>query len=316
MSRPSAEVNNVAFLDLLGFKFVQNYSGMNTAKTLLWDANDIAIIMAKDSVTEKTILPWSDFLFFSDSIIVLSKSADSLMMGISQFLTKCFTLKSERFAFSQKGDKDSFFKLEVKVLRPGMDPIIVTEEETWYPCLFRGAVAYGEAEAVLMQSISAKEIGEPSIIDFKNIVGAAFIKVVGLEKVLKGPRILIDESTYCNLSRPEDVYVYPSFDSPGLFELYWPLEWLKYHRDFRDTSMNFTIEVQSVLRLWKFYYDNYNSVSHQYQKMFELFVMSVFHKYPKQISDINKWIDDIGNRAGIPVSFNLLDNFGCVATLK
>lgn len=81
------------------------------------------------------------------------------------------------------------------------------------PALFRGGVAFGEVNPV-----------KPALIDGKRtegyiLVGDAVVKAVGMEKAVKGPRIVFGQDVFEQLNEEARLYTRSLPEDSNLFEL-------------------------------------------------------------------------------------------------
>jgi len=222
----STQLARVVYLDLLGFK---DYCGRDV-KAAVGMLEDFQAVLRErlldvklEAVTaESALLPliqardttsFSELIPFSDSIVIISDigSEGLLCKQLSTLLWDSFLIGG--YAFPGAPDPSNPNLMEIKVPKVDADGKLMMASETclWAPVLFRGSVVLGEIHRVELKGKSGGVLSK-----HRSVVGEAFIRAIGLERLGKGPRIFCESpsvlsSNYCV---PYEKY----------YELLWPAE--------------------------------------------------------------------------------------------
>jgi hypothetical protein len=265
-----AKEQAVAFLDLLAFS---NHVRENTQDALLAFTTYRTILETKitddlvhppssysnpilqDLATRRSVNSFNHFLPFSDSVFISSDDPNLFLKQLGSFVLHCFTFTSQHY---QKPDDPIN---PTKVVHKFSDDTII--EENWYPTLFRGGIALGEAIPIELMGIVNSE---PQKIT--NLAGKAVVKAVGLESKIKGPRIVFEKDLYEKLDGTTKVYTSET-EIKGLYELLWP--GFNYILSNGESEINdFHKLFVPAVNLWKAY--NHTPFSEHYFKFIELVV--------------------------------------------
>jgi hypothetical protein len=260
----------VAFLDLLAFS---NHVRENTKDALLAFTTYRTILETKitddlvhpptsysntilqDLATRHSVNSFNHFLPFSDSVFISSDEKDLFLKQLGAFVLHCFTFTSRQYQNPEDPSNPT------KVVHKFKDNTIL--EETWYPTLFRGGIALGEAIPIELMGIVKNK---PQKI--ANLAGKAVVRAVGLESKIKGPRIVFEKDLYDKLDATTKAYTAET-EIKGLYELLWT--------GFHYIPSNGQDEINSfyelflpAVNLWKAY--NHTPFSEHYFKFVELVV--------------------------------------------
>ena len=259
----------VTFLDLLAFSnhvrenTKDALSAFTTYKTILQTKIIDSTIhppssypdsLTQDLATRSAIDSFNYFLPFSDSAFILADNPNLFLKQLGSFILHCFNFTSREY----KKPKDP--ANPTKVTYEFNNALI---EENWYPTLFRGGIAFGEAIPIELTGIVKNK--ETKI---ANLAGKAVVKAVQLESKIKGPRIIFEKDLFEKLDVPTKVYVSET-EVKGYYELLWP--------GFLYIPSNGALEITSfsdlflpAVNLWKAY--NHTPYSEHYFKFVELVV--------------------------------------------
>jgi len=230
------------------------------------------------------------FLPFSDSVFIASDNPDSFIKQLGAFILHCFTFTSS--AYQNPDDKSNPTKVTTTKVDISADGKVVSREKesNWYPTLFRGGVAFGEAIPIELIGIVKNR---PEKI--ANLAGKAVIKAVGLESKIKGPRIIFEKEYYDKLQMDTKKYVLET-EVKGLYELLWPA--FLYSPSNGETEINKFCELfLPAVNLWQAY--NHTSFAEHYFKFVELIIMStikIFEASGHTDTAVNKITDMIKSR--------------------
>ena len=195
----------VAYLDLLGFSnavlrnseealaMLNSYNSIlhfGIAESELHPSSGYPPVLqklAKRSSTES----FKDFLPFSDSIFITSDDCSDFLLQLGEFLYKSFHLTAHFYAHPENvKDPMESHSIGVEDNRNGGMTVVETPCRI-PPALFRGGVAFGDVNPVK----------PTALIDGKRtvgyiLVGDAVVKAVGMEKAVRGPRIVFGHDVF------------------------------------------------------------------------------------------------------------------------
>ena len=302
--------NIVAYIDLLAFS---NHLRENTGDALMAmnNYNTILSITIREekihpvcSYSEKlqylaknhSIDAFDYFLPFSDSVFLMSNDCSSFIKQLGSFVLQSFTLTSR------------FYENPIDPSSPEKGPIInlstnengnleVNQREcNYYPALFRGGLAYGEAFPIELYSILDKKPTKSKV-----ITGNAVVNAVNIEKSgIKGPRLVFYNDVYDQLNDDARDYCRMTHENNKMYEILWPaLEYIK-QNDIRQCELEIHKMYKIVVpayNLWKAY--NHTPFSAHYFNFIELIIASTIQFFDKKCQlkefakcKINDWINN------------------------
>lgn len=288
----------VAYLDLLAFS---SYVRENTEDALLTFNNYKTILEIKitddlnhpvDSyrnpvlqnlASRHSVNSFNHFLPFSDSVFISSDDPNLFLKQLGSFVLHCFRITSTQYEYpSDPGNPTRIFhKLK--------DNSIL--EENWYPALFRGGIAIGEAKSIELLGIVG---GKPQRI--ANLAGKAVVKAVNLESKVKGPRIVFEKDLFDELDDSTKIYV-NEIEGKGLYELLWP--GFQYILENGHSEIhNFYELFLPAVNLWKA--NSQTPYSDQYFSFIELVVTSTLKIFDANghkdvaVSKVTEIIQEVG----------------------
>lgn len=216
------------------------------------------------------------FMPFSDSVFLASANCSDFVMQLGSFVRQSFLFNAHVFANPENpDDPTASHYIGVDTSDPNdIKPINIPCHEP--AVLFRGGIAYGEV-------IETTPIGvfnnQKTLCN--NLMGEAVVRAVGMEHILKGPRLVFDHSVYDHLNDDAKQYVrpLPEKEYSDYYEILWPA--MGYILENKDT---FTQEIEHfyelfipAYNLWKYYKGN--GVAVQYERFLELIVASAIQIY-------------------------------------
>lgn len=295
----------VAFLDLLGFSNAVS-SSTSEALTMLQSYNTII----EEKLFERKIHPSYEYLPqiqelakrtsvesfdtilpFSDSLFITSENCSDFVLQLGDFLLKTFLLTSHIYNESEdKQDPMLYEILNIKSTSDG-EPTVEKKQSRVPPALFRGGISYGE-----IQEITPSALLNGNKLDYHSIMGEAVIKAVRMEKMVKGPRIVVDNSVYEQLNDKAKLYCRELPEDSSYYEILWPaMGFILENKHMLDQEFsNFYDIFNPVYKLWRFYEKN-ETVSVQYERFIELIVSSTLkiYQYAGMLDFSNKTISGI-----------------------
>lgn len=277
----------VAFLDLLGFSNTVTRSA-EEALSMLHSYNSILhfgivdsqlhpssgyIQELQDLAKRNSMESFIDFLPFSDSIFITSENCSDFLSQLGSFLEKSFHLTSRFYAYPEN-KQDPIETHSIGVTDDGKGGLTVVKKLCRIPpALFRGGVAYGEVNAINPISLIEGNRTKGYI-----LVGEAVVKAVGMEKTVKGPRIVFGQDVYEQLDAQVRLYTRSLPEDSSLFELLWPGMSFILENPLENEFSHFADMFTPAYNLW-FYYKNDKAVSVQYERFIELIVASTLKLY-------------------------------------
>lgn len=314
----------VAYLDLLGFKDAVMRNA-DEALLMLQSYNSILHIgimdsqlhpsegyepqlreLAKRNSTESFL----DFLPFSDSIFVTSENCSDFLLQLGAFLEKSFHFTAQVYAHPEnKQDPIAYHNLEIGVDDKGE---ITSKREPCRipPALFRGGVAFGEVNPLKPIALIDGNRTEGHV-----LIGDAVARSVGLEKIVKGPRVVFGKDVYNQLNENAQLYTRSLPEDSEFYELLWP--GMKYilENPMEGEFMHFHEMFVPAYNLW-YYFKNDKVVSVHYERFIELIVASALKLYTHggmrdfALQQIGKTIDGKFTGAEMTKIFGYLNVFG------
>ena len=278
----------IAFLDLLGFS---NAVTRNAEEALLMLHSYNTII--RKALTDSKIYPSSgypldlqnlakrtstesfdDFIPFSDSIFVTSNNCSDFIMQLGSFIEKSFHYTAHIYEFPEnRQDPTAYHNIGLVQNEKGE---LITEIIPCHvpPALFRGGVAVGDVNRVTLTGILNRER-----IEGHTLMGDAVVKAVGLEKKVKGPRIVFDQEVFNRLNDGARLYCRNLPEDTNFYELLWPgMSFVLENRStFQNEFNHFCDLFDPAYNLWSYYKDN--KVGIHYERFLELIVASTIKIY-------------------------------------
>jgi len=206
---------------------------------------------------KKAVSSFNYFLPFSDSIFISSDDPNLFLKQLGSFALTCFTLTSKQY--QNPSDPNNPTKVTRRI---SYQKLI---EENWYPTVFRGGIAIGEAEVIELSGIVSNK---PKKIT--NLAGEAVVKAVSLEQKVKGPRIVFEKDLYDKLDPSTKIYTSET-EIKDIYELLWPCFIYNLEEGYVYMAIGeFYRLFLPALNLWKAY--NHTPFSEHYFKFVELVV--------------------------------------------
>lgn len=262
--------------------------------------------LAKRSSTES----FKDFLPFSDSIFITSDDCSDFLLQLGEFLYKSFHLTAHFYAHPEN-EKDPIETRNIGLGDDGNGGLTVVEAPCRIPpALFRGGVAFGDVNHVKPTALIDGNRTEGYI-----LVGDAVVKAVGMEKAVKGPRIVFGNEVFEQLNDDARLYTRSLPEDSNLFELLWPGMPYILENPMENEFSYFCDMFIPVYNLWS-YYKNDRVVSVQYERFIELVVASALRLYSHvgmndfALEQIGKVIDGKFSGAEMTKIFGYLNVFG------
>ncbi len=219
----------VAFLDLLGFSSfcdtdscaaigaLEDYQSILDSKIRDEKSHPVSGISdpAQQNLAQNTgVSSFGSFLPFSDSFVILSDQPGLMVVQLSNFLVDSFLFCGHAFTGSEDPVNPERQKVTFLELDKSKKPALANKEVNWFPVLFRGALAWGEAHEIELSGISK---GERS--SNRAVSGPALVEAVGREKAGAGPRLFCGQDFLNHL--PSHMKQYVVAHETG-FEVLWP----------------------------------------------------------------------------------------------
>jgi len=299
--------NIVAYIDLLAFS---NHIRENTNDALMAMNNYNTILSTK--IRDELLNPVSSypnelyelakmhsidsfdfFLPFSDSIFLMSSDCNSFIIQLGSFVLQSFTLTSHFYknpidlSNPEKGYINNYTIKEGEV-------VVDQGECNYYPALFRGGLAFGEAFPIEISSVVNKQPARTKV-----ITGQAVVDAVKLETCVKGPRLILDQNVYNQLNNDAKDYCRLIPEKPNLYEILWPaMEYVRQKDQWLCAQEIGKMHdlIQPAYNLWKAY--NHTPYSAHYFNFVELIIASTIQFFDKRCglkdytkSEIAKWMD-------------------------
>lgn len=271
--------NIVAYIDLLAFsnhlrentsdalRAMQNYNTILSTKIREEEIHPVCSYSEKLQYLAKnhSIDAFDYFLPFSDSVFLMSNDCSSFIKQLGSFVLHSFILTSR------------FYENPIDPSSPEKGPIInlsTNEECNYYPALFRGGLAYGEAFPIELYSILDKKPTKSKV-----ITGKAVVDAVRLESSVKGPRLVFCNDVYEQLDDDARTYCRMTPENNKMYEILWPA--LIYIEQNKEHNID---EIHRVLNpaynLWKAY--NHMPYSYHYYNFIELIVASTIQFFDRK----------------------------------
>lgn len=219
---------SVAFLDLLAFSnhvrenTQDAFMAFTTYRTILetkltddfrHPSESYSNPILQELASKNSVNSFDYFLPFSDSVFIASNNQNIFLKQLGSFVLHCFMFTSRQYENPE--DKVNPTKVTISSIDKDENGEIVTNkvESNWYPTLFRGGIALGEAIPIELMGIIKNK---PEKI--ANLAGKAIVKAVGLESKIKGPRIVFEKDFYEKLNTETKIYTVET-EIKGLYEL-------------------------------------------------------------------------------------------------
>lgn len=274
----------VAYIDLLGFsKLVEHNLG--DAVITLSNANTIL----SQQILEKHIHPSSgyspelkevakntsvesieDYLPFSDSVFLTSSNCDDFVMQLGAFVKKCYTFTASHYIHPKDTLDPTKESIPNVIVNDDGSCSLSEIDSHLYPALFRGGISYGEVENLSpMGIVGGKEQ------KMNTLAGEAVVKAVRLEESVKvkGPRLVLDSSLYCQLGEKTKIYCRQLPERPDLYEILWPMTAYISTNPYSGALTGFYELFNSAYNLWIPHKDN-PDVGLHYIRFMEIIIVS------------------------------------------
>lgn len=299
--------NIVAYIDLLAFS---NHVRENTGDALMAMNNYNTILSTK--IRDELVNPVASypeglkelakmhsidsfdyFLPFSDSVFLMSNDCNSFIKQLGSFVLQSFTFTSHFYkdpidlANPEKGYINNFsFNQDGHV-------VVNTDVCNYYPALFRGGLAYGEAFPIDLYAVMGKQPSKSKV-----LTGAAVVDAVKLESSVKGPRLIFGEKVFLQLNKDTRDYCRIIPENHTMYEILWPaMEYIKQndqHQCAQEISKMYELVIPAY-HLWKAY--NHTLYSAHYFNFIELIIASTIQFFDSKCglkdfakSEIERWV--------------------------
>ena len=280
----------VAYIDLLGFsncvmnnpeEAIMMLSHFNTILSTLNFEREVhpsaGYIPALQSLARRTSNEsFEHFMPFSDSVFLASSDCSNFIMQLGSFVRQSFLFNAHIYEHPEKpDDPTASHYVGLDTSDPNnIEPVDIPCHQP--PVLFRGGIAYGEViETQPMSMFNGQKTA------CNNLIGEAIVRAVGMEKVLKGPRLVFEQSVYDQLNDEAKIYVrpVPEQEFAGCYEILWPaMGYVLENRDTFTQEINHFYELFTpAYNLWKYYKGG--SVAVHYERFLELIVASAVRIY-------------------------------------
>ena len=299
--------NIVAYIDLLAFS---NHVRENSGDALMAMNNYNTILSTK--IRDELMNPVSSYpqglqelakmhsidsfdylLPFSDAVFLMSHDCNSFIKQLGSFVLQSFTITSHFYrdpidpANPEKGTVNHISIDENGQLKVSKDTC------NYYPALFRGGLAYGEAFPIELSAVIDKKSSVSKV-----ITGAAVVEAVKLESGVKGPRLIFKEDVYGQLDNDTSIYCRVIPERSDTYEVLWPaMEYIKQNdidQCAQEISKMYDLLVPAY-NLWKAY--NHTIYSAHYFNFIELIVASTIQLFDQKFGlkthakeAIKKWV--------------------------
>ena len=303
--------NIVAYIDLLAFS---NHLRDNTSDALMAMNNYNTILSSK--IRDEIINPdpsypeglqelakmhsidsFDFFLPFSDSVFLMSGDCSSFIKQLGSFVLQSFTLTSHFYTNPSDPSKPEK-GYQISITRNKDGELVANQGEcNYYPALFRGGLAYGEAFPIDLSSVIDKAPNKAKV-----ITGKAVVNAVQLESSVKGPRLVFCQDVFDQLN--EDARDYCRIIPEGniMYEILWPaLIYIKQNDIFQCKQEIHRMNdiIMPAYNLWKAY--NHTPFSAHYFNFIELIIASTIQFFDKKYqlkdfakSKIREWANKYG----------------------
>ena len=216
------------------------------------------------------------FMPFSDSVFLASTNCSDFVMQLGSFVRQSFLFNSQVFT-NPEDPNDPTVSHYIGIDTSDPNNIRAINIPCHEPAvLFRGGVAYGEVvETTPMGLFNNKKF------QCNNLMGEAVVRAVAMEGVVKGPRIVLDQSVVDQLNGEAKLYVRPLPEKgfEGYYEILWPaMGYILENKDIFIQEMNHFYEIFTpAYNLWNYYKGG--EVAIQYERLLELTVASAVRIY-------------------------------------
>lgn len=308
----------VAYIDLLAFS---NYLRENTSDALMAMNNYNTILSTKirDEITNPvssypkelqelakihSIDSFDFFLPFSDSVFLMSSNCSSFIKQLGSFILQSFTLTADIYTHPVDSSNPEMGYINNYSINKDGELVLNKGECNYYPALFRGGLAYGEAFPIELSSIIDKAPSKAKV-----ITGKAVVNAVLMESSVKGPRLVFCQDVFEQLNEDARDYCRKIPDINNMYEVLWPaLEFIR-QNDLIQCKQEIQKMYEILLpayNLWKAY--NHTPFSAHYFNLVELIIASTIKFFDKkcQLKDfaknkISEWINKYGIQDKIDV---------------
>lgn len=300
--------NIVAYIDLLAFS---NHLRENTSDALMAmnNYNTIMSIKIRDEITNPvtsypqelqnlakthSVDSFDFFLPFSDSVFLMSSDCSSFIKQLGSFVLQSFTSTAHFYKHPQDSSKPEKGYVNNYSINNDGKLVISQAECNYYPVLFRGGLAYGEAFPIELYGVLDKKPSKAQVITGKAVANAA-----KLESTVKGPRLIFGKDVFEQLNNDARDYCRIIPENANMYEILWPA--------FRFIKQNDTSQckqeifkmcdvIDPAYNLWKAY--NHTKESIHYFNFIEMIISSIIQFFDKKCNlkdfakcKISDWID-------------------------
>lgn len=303
------ENNIVAYIDLLAFS---NHLREDTSDALMAMNNYNTILSTKirDEITnpvssypkglqelskKHSIDSFDYFLPFSDSVFLMSSDSSSFIKQLGSFVLQSFTLTAHFYKRPIDPSKPEKGYINNYSINKDGEVVVNQGECNYYPALFRGGIAYGEAFPIELYSIIDKKPSKAKV-----ITGKAVVDAVGLESKHKGPRLVFGQDVFDQLNDDARDYCRIIPENDKMYEVLWPALEFIVQNDVRQCEQEIHKLHEMIVpayNLWKAY--NHTPFSAHYFNFIELIIASTIQFFDKKCqlkdyakSQINQWINN------------------------
>ena len=307
--------NIVAYIDLLAFS---NHLRENTSDALMAMNNYNTILSSKirDEINHPvpsypeelqelakmhSIDSFDFFLPFSDSVFLMSSDCSSFIKQLGSLVLQSFTLTAHFYTNPIDPSKPEKGYINNYSINKNGEFVINQGECNYYPALFRGGLAYGEAFPIELSSVIDKTPSKAKV-----ITGKAVVNAVHLESSVKGPRLVFFQDVFDQLDEDARDYcrIIPenSNKNSTMYEILWPaLKYIKQNETFQcqQEIQNMNDIIIPAYNLWKAY--NHTPFSAHYFNFIELIIASTIQFFDKKcqlkafaINKIQEWTNKYG----------------------
>lgn len=300
--------NIVAYIDLLAFS---NHIRENTSDALMAMNNYNTILFSKirDEIANPvssyikelqglakmhSIDSFDFFLPFSDSVFLMSSDCSSFIKQLGSFVLQSFTLTAHFYAHPIDVSKPEKGYINNYSINKDGNVVVNQGECNYYPALFRGGLAYGEAFPIELSSVIDKKPAKSKV-----ITGKAVVSAVRLESSVKGPRLVFGQDVFDQLNSDALDYCRIVPESNNMYEILWPAIGFIKQNEVRQCEQEIHKMYEIIVpayNLWKAY--NHTPFSAHYFNFIELIIASTIQFFDKKcqlkefaINQIQAWID-------------------------
>lgn len=302
-------INIIAYIDLLAMSnFVREnvedslsvFSGYNEIlKTKIIDnkiqsAGAEPNLILRDLIRRTSMSSFNYFLPFSDSIFLASSDANLFIKQLGHFVLSCYLYNATAY------ESDTF-----NPQKPYIQKLLCLDrsekECSIYPILFRGGICIGNVREGSVIGIIRDSKQQMPI-----LVGTPVVNAVKMEGIVKGPRLIIDKSSYESLNPSTKAYIQET-ETKDYFEILWPA--------FHYIKENGMSEISKFHELFEPAFNLWNAFNHtehaiHYFSLLKLITKStlVFFEQMGNREDAQNYIEQELNKFNISSKKEILLN--------